>query len=659
MKLRVLVAGLVLGLAAFAADSGAELFQKAVTAERAAGNLEEAIKLYQRVAKEFASDRALAAKALVQEARCYEKLGQDKAVKIYEQVARDYRDQREPSATASARLAVLRRVDRDAGPATMTQRKIELPGGGVTDGQRVVYTDDATGAEMIGDFAGREKRVFFKPKAGVVEWGMLSRDFSTVLMGLTRPDGSRFAAVIKTDGTGYREIRGDNHCQPDISWDNRYVLVCEVQPDGTRQLLRVSMADGETRKVRETDAFSHAFSPDGRFIAMGEQLPGKILVMPSQGGEPQLVFDNARLLDWTRDGRFLIIVRGLSGSDALYLLPIKDGRQAGDPVFVRYGSFMYGRTTAAGGALSYYSTPQGGNYAAWLGTLNSDGRLGGWKRLSLSGSSGSGLFTRWSPDSTEISYSTQDQAAGHNSWAVRLRNIASGEERELYHTGTDEPGCIWAAQHPSLVCVQYTPTTLEVLSISIDSGRVERLGSLPAANNWNVFFGSRDDRAIYMLRGSELIRWEIGTQHATTLDRIPGFNQGDSGSPYPVEQGDSGSPYPVERWMARRDKGTIEIRPMSGGDWKPLISLSETQMAFTPDGNWFLYHGVDAAGKHGLFRVATAGGQPERLGDFPSTYQFGYLRISPDGKKIIVEAPNPSPDVWLLENFEPKAQAAR
>src|SRR5580704_18199654 len=105
VKLKILVAvlvfGAVSGTAAFAADSGAELFQKAVTQERAAGNLEEAIKLYQRVAKEFASDRPLAAKALVQEARCYEKLGQDKAVKIYDQVARDYGDQRELAATAN------------------------------------------------------------------------------------------------------------------------------------------------------------------------------------------------------------------------------------------------------------------------------------------------------------------------------------------------------------------------------------------------------------------------------------------------------------------------------------------------------------------------------------------------------------------------------
>src|SRR5215471_10293020 len=126
MKIRILLAGLMLGLAVIAAETGAELFQKALITERAAGNLEEAIKLYHRVAKEFASDRALAAKALVQEARCYEKLGKDNAVGIYQQVARDYKDQREPAATANSRLAALRVAER-AVPASMTQRRIGMP----------------------------------------------------------------------------------------------------------------------------------------------------------------------------------------------------------------------------------------------------------------------------------------------------------------------------------------------------------------------------------------------------------------------------------------------------------------------------------------------------------------------------------------------------
>jgi hypothetical protein len=38
------------------------------------------------------------------------------------------------------------------------------------------------------------------------------------------------------------------------------------------------------------------------------------------------------------------------------------------------------------------------------------------------------------------------------------------------------------------------------------------------------------------------------------------------------------------------------------------------------------------------------------------------MKISPDGRKIIVNAPDDNSnlsELWLLENFEPKAQAAK
>ena len=173
MKLRILFAGLMFGLAALAADSGAELFQKAVTQERAAGNLEEAIKLYQRVAKEFASDRALAAKALVQAAQCYELLGQDER----------------PSSSMNrsrATLAISVNQPRRRTPGWPCCGRETRCGAGHHDAtqDRVaafeqsllcffkrtasapVYKDAATGALMISDLAGKEKRVIFKPKAG-------------------------------------------------------------------------------------------------------------------------------------------------------------------------------------------------------------------------------------------------------------------------------------------------------------------------------------------------------------------------------------------------------------------------------------------------------------------------------------------------------------
>jgi Tol biopolymer transport system component len=672
VKLKILVAvlvfGAVSGTAAFAADSGAELFQKAVTQERAAGNLEEAIKLYQRVAKELASGRPLAAKALVQAAHCYELLGQDKqdkAVKLYEQVTRDFGDQRELSAAANSRLAVLRQVERTPAPATMTQRRLELPYPAelaypafATDGKREVYRDAATGALMFSDLAGKEKRVILKPKAGEQVNGILpSRDFSIVATGLIRADGSRIGAVIKADGTGYRELT-NSVCVPDWSWDNRFLLFCQRQPDGTRQLVRVSVTDGEIRKVQQTDGDRFALSPDGRFIAIADlgavRRLGKISVVPSQGGPPQLVADNARLMDWTRDGRYLAIVSQRSSSpEALYLLPMKDGQAAGDPVFVRYGSFTSGRTISDG-SLVYQSTPAAGGNAAWFGTPDADGRSLDWKPLRLSGSLRSSFMARWSPDSTQIVYSSPDEAIGQNAWVIRLRNMASGDERELYRGG--HAVCIWAAQRDNLVCAQENltpPFSIDILSISIDSGRVESLASEKWGNG-GAFFSSPDDKAIYMWRMlgqqpvPELIRWDIGTRQATVVDRIPG----------PVNSGDWPGPDPDKHWIARRNKEKLEIRPMSGGDWKPLISLDTTQAAFSPDGNWLLYHDVDVAGKQSLFRVSTAGGQPERIGAFPSAGKTGSLRISPDGQKIIAEAAI-APEVWILENFEPKQQAAK
>lgn len=49
---------------------GNDLFQKALSKERAEGQLDEAIALYERVVKEFATDRPLVTKALMQLGAC-------------------------------------------------------------------------------------------------------------------------------------------------------------------------------------------------------------------------------------------------------------------------------------------------------------------------------------------------------------------------------------------------------------------------------------------------------------------------------------------------------------------------------------------------------------------------------------------------------------
>ena len=103
---------LLLTLLMFFAQNGQEYYQQALVQERAAGNLEAAIQLYQDAARYAGNDRALAAQALMGAARCYEKLGQAKARELYEEIAKTYPDQQQQAAVALERLA-------ESGPHTV------------------------------------------------------------------------------------------------------------------------------------------------------------------------------------------------------------------------------------------------------------------------------------------------------------------------------------------------------------------------------------------------------------------------------------------------------------------------------------------------------------------------------------------------------------
>jgi tetratricopeptide (TPR) repeat protein len=89
------------------AQSGYDLFQKALATERADGDLREAIRLYQRVVDGAKDDRGLAARALVRMAECHRKLGDGDARRLYERVLREYFDQSTEVDVARAGLAAV------------------------------------------------------------------------------------------------------------------------------------------------------------------------------------------------------------------------------------------------------------------------------------------------------------------------------------------------------------------------------------------------------------------------------------------------------------------------------------------------------------------------------------------------------------------------
>jgi len=149
------------------------------------------------------------------------------------------------------------------------------------------------------------------------------------------------------------------------------------------------------------------------------------------------------------------------------------------------------------------------------------------------------------------------------------------------------------------------------------------------------------------------VRWEIATGQETVLQEDPLTSLV---GPALVSLD--------ERWLFRHNQQDIEVRPVSGGEWKRLVTVRSpagredggriNHFAVTPDGNWLLYHDSDAEGNQSLFRVPMTGGSPERLGDFPTTSTCCGMEISADGRKLIVNSYDPSSyELWTLENYAP------
>jgi hypothetical protein len=113
MRTRLVATVLLLALSIVSLDaqSGSDLLQQAA-ARRDQGKIEEAVQIYERIVRDFTSNRPLKAQALMQLADTYRLLGQTKERAVYERIVKEFDqfpDQAAFVKTARSRLAALKR----------------------------------------------------------------------------------------------------------------------------------------------------------------------------------------------------------------------------------------------------------------------------------------------------------------------------------------------------------------------------------------------------------------------------------------------------------------------------------------------------------------------------------------------------------------------
>ena len=632
------------------------LLREALHKQQVEGDLPGAIKLYQQIVAAKSANRAVTARALLELAGCYEKLGRQSET-VYQQIVREFGDQ--PVAVqARARLAALRPP---APPPTMTMRRLEVADDVLqvlaTDGQRGVFIV-RPGTVVYGDLLGKERRTLIEAQQG--GRGAVSRDLSSHLVYRPRQGAEApKLIVVKTDGSGQRELQLRENGKPFTfnapgplglhwSWDNRYVLMGHPEPSGSR-LLRIDVADGTVVDVVPgrrggTNAY---FSPDGRFIAYREDLVtrGPIHVVPVSGGGGEVIATDATLVDWTRDGRHVLIREDGPKGMMLSAVPVHNGRKAGERIQLRLLPGPVAQTMLNGSLLLSLGDVPLAQRESWIGILDDATAAVTWSPVSTIGSPIPSTFFAWAPDATRFAYVTGDVQQSVR--IVRVKTLATGEDRELYRADR-LIGCAAAHQQPVLFCARAVDGDTEVVEVVLESGRVEQRGRMRGQRILDQV--TSDDRSLvfYDGRTNAWVEWEIGTGNETA---VPLYRSADG------------------RWsfgfgLSDRPAG-MHVRPAAdaNAEWRflaerrlPAPGYAALPVRVSPDGDWLVYHDRDAGGKDGLYRVATAGGAPQRIGDYPTGATTSALTISRDGRRFILHAPRraePSRDYWILDNFLP------
>jgi Tol biopolymer transport system component len=678
------------------AQSGHDLFQQALVKERADGDLRGAIGLYERIVREFSTDRSLSARALVQMGQCYEKLGSTEAESAYRRVVREFGDQQAPVAEARTRLAALERAARAAEAVSITTRLVWLETSGewnsiTPDGKYAVY-DDYTGNLALRDVATGESRPLTDDATWSEAWSAkVSPDGMRVAYAWDIQDQPGQVRVVSTEGFDPRVLYAEEACAVwPLAWssDGRNLLAnraCEPAADGVRpfQLLLLSVQDSAAHLLKDFGRGpfpgTRVLSPDDRYVAYDIPVEADggmrdiwVLALDGSADAPLIEHPaNDQLLGWVPGTEDVLFLSDRNGTWDAWAVRVANGRANGAPRLLRRNMGQVDPIGFSADGRLFYSA-----YTRWWSTSVApfDAATGRVDEESAAAILGSNFSARWSPDGQYLAFVQEQHGPGGPGSGykrpLRIRHVATGEEREL--------GSLQQMQRP-----QWSPDGRSILInawneadegdayngglylIDAASGEATRVLDIPEGTVWWYGLGavwSADGRAIIysvynedanegrmvwrdLASGTERELYRDSCLTTRDLDLAPDghhllFGIKDSlwGSSAGIDAG-----------------GRLMVMDLESGDTRELIAFRNSEgvgsVQWTPDGRGVLYATMKVNQGSNVWRVAAGGGEPEKLWSFAEGHFGGWFTVGPDGRQIAYTVYSQEEEVWVMENL--------
>jgi Tol biopolymer transport system component len=617
------------------------------------------------------TDRAVASKALVRLAECYQKLGDAQAKAVYERIVSQFSDQKEAYSVARSRLGSV--PARPASPGSTGLTIQQVPNAA---GRQVSPDGRFVSANLEQNIALRDVGTGKVTSLSVVKpEGMESYpDYSTF-----SPDGKQLAVewyygsdnrsrlwVVDTVGEGPRKPRVlyDN---PDVGtispfdWspDGRWIATLVLRKDKTAQIGLVSVTDGSLRVLRSIEwlGASHMeFSPDSRYLAFDrpaaeDAVDRDVFVLAVDGSRQIAAVVNPGedcFVGWAPDGSRLLFSSDRGGTVGLWSIAFRAGAVHGRPEFVT--DVGYGRSMGltSSGTL-YYSALKAGA-EIWTAFFDAaTGQLSSVPVNAIKRFNGHNNMPEWSADGKYLAYASRrsgqpiTMVISAADTGEMVREVRPKLSYYLYARWSPD-GRTFVARGADLKgrsgIVKFDAVTGDASLVVLNEVCSGLPSWTPSGDGTFLCYNSGGKKIVQIDAASGAVRrsWPVGSQTWGTS--------------------------PNGRYLVYDDPGLKVLDTQSGAS-RELLKVDEketrlgnrTTIAFTPDSRHVAF-AATIRGESGMWLVPVEGGEPRRLK--VDAARISMWRFNPKTGQVAFAPSNaPSYEARKLENFLPSTAARK
>ncbi|MDH3289764.1 MAG: hypothetical protein OEO20_14385 [Gemmatimonadota bacterium] len=566
---------------------------------------------------------------------------------------------------------------------------VDLTGSPSPDGTFLSFVDWTTGDLALRDLTKGESR-------HLTNKGPWSESEELALFSVVSRDGQHIAYTWMNGNVGF-EIRlirpADGEERVVVGESHEWVQPYDWSPDGRQLLIRIADTTGANRLGMtpvEGGAFRSlttlrdgrsplraAFSPDGRFVVFDDQAEGgppqsDIYVIPVDGGRRRPLVEHPAsdvVLGWSPDGSTILFASNRTGTLAAWLIPVETGRAAGNPVlvksdlwrangmgFTRDGAFFYGIDVGSGDV-----------YVASIDVAS--GRVLTPPTAASQRFLGSNSTPEWSPDGQYLAYvSRQGPGPIGTGSVIVIRSLATQDERTVAPELSTFQGLRWSPDGRFLLAAGTDRRSNSGIHlVDVQTGATRRVAAAPSGGALTSPGWVDDGAAIVYVERSwanaqdRILKQEVSSGRTTELGRWSMQEQW----LYMLAAAPDGDSIAFALTDAEAHSSEIFVMAAGGGPERTVARLpaaqgSPRQLNWAPDGTHLIFTAVipdEAAGPSRMWAVATAGGQPYRIGI--QDVGLTQLRIHPDGRRIAYRAGQPQQEVWVMADFLPNSGVDR